>query len=147
MDKHHGRAGTAGRDRRPGELPHAPQPVALSEPEFAEAVRQALKEFRRPDLLATTRCCAPAACATAATPSQRLRNCKRCCGRRRDPDRHSKTQKLHRVLWHTYFEPAPTQEAAAELLDLPFSTYRYQLGKAVEQIIGWLWQQELYGEE
>jgi hypothetical protein len=33
-------------------LPYAPQPVALSKPEFAEAVRQALKDVRRPDLLA-----------------------------------------------------------------------------------------------
>ena len=51
------------------------------------------------------------------------------------------------MLWHTYFEPAATQEVAAELLDLPFSTYRHQLGRAVEQVIGWLWQRELYGLE
>jgi hypothetical protein len=129
-------------------LPHVPQPVVLSEPEFAEAVRQALKDWVRPDLLASSpllrsRCLrdrsdqepTPAqlqellregAEALAATP---------------------KGQKLHRALWHTYFKPAPTQEAAAELLDLPFSTYRYQLGKAVEQIIAWLWQRELYGAE
>lgn len=129
-------------------LPHTPQPVALSEPEFAEAVRQALRDVRRPDLLAQnpllrSRCVrehsdqepTPAtlqallragADALTATP---------------------KLQKLHKVLWHTFFEPAPTQEAAAELLDLPFSTYRYQLGKAVEQITGWLWQREVYGSE
>jgi len=130
------------------ELPHTPPPVALSEPEFAEAVRQALRDVRRPDLLAQnpllhSRCVrehsdqepTPAtlqallragADALTATP---------------------KLQKLHKVLWHTFFAPAPTQEAAAELLDLPFSTYRYQLGKAVEQITGWLWQREVYGGE
>jgi hypothetical protein len=36
-------------------LPHAPQPVALPEPELAEAVRQALKELRHPNLLALQR--------------------------------------------------------------------------------------------
>lgn len=129
-------------------LPVAPQPVALSEPEFAEAVRQALKDVRRPDLL-------------AHSPLLRSR-CLRDRGEAEPTPAHlqallragaetltasPKTQKLHRVLWHTYFEPAATQETAAELLDLPFSTYRYQLGKAVEQITGWLWRQELYGVE
>ncbi|MCL4858594.1 MAG: ATP-binding protein [Caldilineaceae bacterium] len=129
-------------------LPHVSQPVVLSEPEFAEAVRQALRDVRRLDLL---------------THSPLLRS--RCLRDRADEEpapallqtllhegaailkASPKTQKLYRVLWHTYFEPAPTQEAAAELLDLPFSTYRYQLGKAVEQLIGWLWRQEVYGAE
>lgn len=127
-------------------LPHTPQPVALSEPEFAEAVRQALRDVRRPDLL---------------VQNPLLRS--RCVRDQSDPEPTPATlqallragaealtatprlQKLHKVLWHTFFEPAPTQEAAAELLDLPFSTYRYQLGKAVEQITGWLWQREVYG--
>lgn len=129
-------------------LPQTPQPMALSEPEFAEAVRQALKEFRRPDLLAhspllRSRCLRDRTEAEP-TPAQ-LQALLRAGAETLAAT--TKTQKLHRVLWHTYFEPAPTQETAAELLDLPFSTYRYQLGKAVEQITGWLWQQELYGSE
>lgn len=123
------------------------RPVLLSEPEFAEAVRQALKDLRRPDLL-------------ALNPLLRSR----CLRERSDGEptpallqallgegadlltATPRSRKLHRVLWHTFFEPAPTQEAAAELLDLPFSTYRYQLGKAVDEITGWLWQQEIYGK-
>jgi hypothetical protein len=127
-------------------LSQPPPPVALSEPEFATAVRQALKDARRPDLLAH---------------SPLLRS--RCLRERSDEEptpallqsllragaetlaATPKGRKLYRVLWHTYFEPAPTQETAAELLDLPFSTYRYQLGKAIDQVTAWLWQQELYG--
>lgn len=127
-------------------LPHPQQPLALSEPEFAEAVRQALKQVARPDLLAR---------------SPLLRS--RCLRERSDQEptpallqavlregadtltTSPRTQKLHRVLWHTYFAPAPTQEAAAELLSLPFSTYRHQLGRAVDHLVVWLWQQELYG--
>lgn len=50
---------------------------------------------------------------------------------------------LYRVLYHTYFQPAITQEMAAELLDLPFSTYRRHLKKAMERVIEILWQQEI----
>jgi hypothetical protein len=129
-------------------LPLSSQPVALSEPEFAGAARQALKDMRAPDLLARnpllrSRCLRDQAGAEA-TPAHLqalLREGAAFLAA------NAKTQKLHRVLWHTYFEPAPTQEAAAELLDLPFSTYRYQLGKALERLIGWLWQRELYGVE
>ena len=53
-----------------------------------------------------------------------------------------KDTKFHRAIWHTYFEPAPTQELAAELLGLPFNTYRYHLAKGIERIIDWLWQRE-----
>ncbi|HEX9596003.1 MAG TPA: hypothetical protein VF982_03930, partial [Anaerolineales bacterium] len=55
--------------------------------------------------------------------------------------------KLYRVLHHTYFQPAVTQEMAAELLDLPFSTYRRHLKKAVERTTEILWQQEIEGAE
>ena len=39
--------------------------------------------------------------------------------------------------------PAPTQEAAAEVLDLPFSTYRRHLARAVEQLTELLWAVEI----
>ncbi len=43
--------------------------------------------------------------------------------------------------------PAPTQEAAAEVLGLPFGTYRRHLTRGVERVVEWLWQRELYGPE
>jgi hypothetical protein len=51
--------------------------------------------------------------------------------------------KFHRAIWHTYIEPAPTQEQAAERLGLPFNTYRYHLSQGIVSIIKWLWQREL----
>ena len=42
--------------------------------------------------------------------------------------------KLYRALYHTYFQPAATQEQAAELLDLPFSTYRRHLTAGIAQV-------------
>lgn len=53
--------------------------------------------------------------------------------------------KLYKALYHTYFQPAATQEKAAELLDLPFSTYRRHLRSGIKYVTERLWQQELKG--
>jgi hypothetical protein len=49
---------------------------------------------------------------------------------------------LYRVLHRTYLQPAASQEAAAEALDLPFGTYRSQLINATKRVIALLWQRE-----
>jgi hypothetical protein len=56
---------------------------------------------------------------------------------------HPKQIKWYRALHHTYFQPATTQEQAAELLDLPFSTYRRYLRTAIQYVTDWLWAKEL----
>jgi hypothetical protein len=58
---------------------------------------------------------------------------------------HPRDEKLYRALEATYLHPAPTQEAAAERLGLPFSTYRRHLTAGVDRVTGWLWQRELHG--
>ncbi|BAY26714.1 hypothetical protein NIES2100_65300 [Calothrix sp. NIES-2100] len=52
-------------------------------------------------------------------------------------------EKLYRVIHRTYLQPAPTQETAAELLDLPFSTYRRHLKAGMTRIAEILWQREI----
>ena len=42
-----------------------------------------------------------------------------------------KDEQLYRALLRTYLQPAATQELAAELLGLPFSTYRYHLAGGI----------------
>lgn len=127
---------------------HPPQLLVLSQPEFADAVRLALRDYHRPAAL-------------AGNPLLRSRLIAEQSGAEPGPARLQallreaaealratpRGQKLYRALWHTYFEPAATQELAAELLDLPFSTYRYHLTGATRQVIEWLWQRELYGFE
>ncbi len=49
----------------------------------------------------------------------------------------------YRVLDRTYLRPAPTQEKAAELLDLPFSTYRRYRDRGIEAITDWLWDRDI----
>jgi hypothetical protein len=47
------------------------------------------------------------------------------------------------VLQRTFVRAAPTQEAAAEVLGLPFSTYRRHLARALEQVTDLLWAVEI----
>jgi hypothetical protein len=52
-------------------------------------------------------------------------------------------EKLYRALHRTYLQPAPTQEQAAELLDLPFSTYRRHLKSGIDKLSMSLWHREI----
>ena len=119
----------------------------LSQADFTDAVRQALRDLHRPELLARNplirtrlahdyaRAEAPDAEALeglllAAVDALR---------------QHPRDDKLLRAVERTYLRPAPTQEAAAELLGLPFSTYRRHLSQGVERIVACLWDHEVYG--
>lgn len=121
-----------------------PRPIlVLSEPEFVDAVRRALRDYTRSDLLVENpllrspliveRELGEPAAALQVLLVEAVEILK---GNRKD-------EKLYRALWHTYFEPAATQEQAAELLDLPFSTYRYHLTTGVERVTAWLWKREI----
>ncbi|MDN5933904.1 MAG: hypothetical protein L0I24_23000 [Pseudonocardia sp.] len=52
---------------------------------------------------------------------------------------HPRDVKLHRALDRTYVRPAPTQERAAEVLGLPFSTYRRHLTGGITRVASALW--------
>ena len=47
------------------------------------------------------------------------------------------------MLDRTFVRPAPTQEAAAEVLGLPFSTYRRHLAAALDELADLLWAVEI----
>lgn len=53
-------------------------------------------------------------------------------------------EKLFRALEATYFEPAMTQDLAAERLDLPSSTFRRHLKSSIERLTEILWTWELH---
>jgi len=124
--------------------PDAPDPLALSQPEFAGAVRRALRTLHNPSEL-------------AANPLVRTRLLRKRGGGAPDALHELVEQaidalrvdprdaKLARALERTCVRPAPTQEAVAELLGLPFSTYRGHHTRGVERVVAWLWQRELYG--
>jgi hypothetical protein len=121
-----------------------PEPLALAQTEFAAAVRRALRALHNRGEL-------------AANPLLRSRMLRDRPGDAVDALRDlvedaveslradPRDARLLRALDRTYVRPAPTQEAAAELLGLPFSTYRGHLTRGVERVVDRLWQRELYG--
>ena len=132
--------------KQPTTFSQAPSLLVLSQPEFADAVRKALRDYAHTDELATNplmqsrpgRGCRPAGLLAEALRAL-IREAVASLAE------NPKDIKFHRAIWHTYIEPAPTQERAAELLGLPFNTYRYHLANGIERITDWLWQRELNG--
>jgi hypothetical protein len=119
----------------------------LSQAEFTDAVRQALRDLHRPELLARNpllRTRVARDYAAADQPgAEALEGLVRAAV---DTLRHHpRDDKLLRAVDRTYLRPAPTQEAAAEVLGLPFSTYRRHLTQGVGRIVALLWDREVYG--
>lgn len=120
--------------------PPARPGAALSREMFGDAVRTALRDLGRPDLLARSPLLAlrqvrgrgggpEALRATLSDAAAVLRG-------------HPRDEKLFRAIDRTYLRPAPTQERAAELLGLPFSTYRRHRREGVARIVELLWTDE-----
>jgi hypothetical protein len=121
--------------------------LVLSQAEYSDAVRQALRELHDPALL-------------SHSPLLRTRAVRDLAGVD-DPDaeslarvlrmavevlgQHPRDDKLRRAVELTYLRPAPNQEAVAEVLGLPFSTYRRHLTQGVARLVARLWEQEIYG--
>ncbi|TMR10465.1 hypothetical protein ETD86_39350 [Nonomuraea turkmeniaca] len=138
--------------------------AVLTEAEFAEAVRKALRQLSRPDALAAS----PLTRTWLITEQARQarKNPARQAGQagqnpaRQDPAtalgnllrqaiddlrQDPRSVKLHRALTATYLRGTPTQELAAEQLRLPFTTYRRHLTAGIQRLCADLWHQELYG--
>jgi hypothetical protein len=121
----------------------------LSEPEFREAVKNALRAFHDESNLAVNpllrsraiieRAGAPPAATTARIEALRTLVREAADGLRGAP----RTARGYHAVYHTYLDPAPNQEQAADHLDLPFSTYRRHLAAGIERITQHLWQREV----
>jgi hypothetical protein len=123
--------------------------LVLSQPDFADAVRTALRVYTRPQELQSSpllRSRLIVERATTDTPQDQAIALQKLLKAAVDRLQASPRQtKLYRALYHTYIRPAATQELAAELLDLPFSTYRRHLKAGVDDVVEYLWNQELAG--
>jgi TolB-like protein len=114
--------------------------------EFESAVRDALRQYTRADLLTANpllRACLLARRCTQVPTVQDLREM--LAESAGVLFANPRDQKLYRVLELTYFNPVPKQDAAADRLGLSFSTYRRYLRSSVDRICDWLWQQEQEG--
>lgn len=123
------------------------QPViSLSREDFYTAVKQALQDFARPGGLARnpllrSNLVAVTHSKDARESSEVLKSVIKKAAETLQG--HPRDEKLFRALDQTYLHPAVTQEAAAELLDLPFSTYRRHLTSGIQRLAEILWREEI----
>jgi len=133
--------------------PDAPaETVVLAEAEFAAEVGRALRHLHQPESLAQNRLLqarvvrdriSPATAGSSAASPVVLVALIEDAAAAMATDRRA--VQFHRAIDRTYLRPAPTQQRAAEVLDLPFSTYRRHLGRGQDWITAWLWHRELHG--
>lgn len=117
--------------------------ATLDRDAFAAAVREALKTWSRPDLLAGN--------PLLNSDLMRARNAAPDVSSLREMLReavhalaeHPRDQKFHHALRLTWIDPGLSQERVAAELGLPFNTYRYHLSRGLERVASLLWQQEL----
>jgi hypothetical protein len=122
--------------RRPPPIGEPAQSV-LPRDSFDAAVRKALRDFDDAALLQANDLCGTALAHDGAALRQVLTE---ALGELAENPR---ADKLHRAVNTTYFRRVPTQEAAAERLGLPFSTYRRHLTAGVKGLCDVLWGLEL----
>lgn len=120
--------------------------LVLSQPEFAQAVRAALRFLHQPDRLADNpllRSRLVRDHGDSSADTLRALVLQAADSLRADP----RDDRPFRVIDRTFLRPAATQERAAEVLGLPFTTYRRQLARGVDRIVDWLWAREVHGPQ
>lgn len=118
------------------------RPPPLDRAGFADAVREALRDLQRPDRLRASALMQTTLAAGAEGERvDRLRGT--LLSAVAQVGREGRGDTLARVLDQTFVRAVGTQEAAAEVLDLPFSTYRRHLVRAVERVTDVLWAAEI----
>jgi hypothetical protein len=143
-------------ERETGRGTETPKPtlvesvVVLSEPEFAAAVRDALRDYTHVEALSDNPLVQSRLVLEAGNGnSNRTERAAALQGLIRMAGEQLKASprelKFYRALQGTYLQPAETQERAAELLDLPFSTYRRHLKTSIDRVVEILWNRELQG--
>ena len=121
--------------------------LVLSQPEFVEAVQNALRNFTRLDALQNNlllRSRSVNEMLSSQNLGDRIQVLQNLVKQAAESLQSSpRDEKLYQAIYRTYLNPAPTQEQASELLDLPFSTYRRHLKAGMSRVADILWQKEV----
>jgi TolB-like protein len=123
------------------DTPASPPAHGPAYQEFAGALRNALRDYNRLDLLAGNPLLRTRLFAVrdGAGPAQ----LQALLSKTVDALFASvRDEKLRRVIEFTYFQPAAKQEVTAERLGLTFGTYRRHLTTALDRLARWLWDRE-----
>jgi TolB-like protein/Flp pilus assembly protein TadD len=115
----------------------------LSRTDFREALKQALRQYQRTDLLGKSVLLNTELIARSGARGDPPSALKELIGETaRTLFANARDQKLYNVIELTFLKSAPKQEAAADQLGLSLSTYRRSLASAIDRLAEWLWQQE-----
>ena len=122
--------------------------IALSEPDFAEALRDALRLMSRSHSLRGNALLGSRLVMEKLGPNapenERVNGLQKLIVDAANTLQASpRDMKLYRAFYHTFIKPAASQEQAAEVIDVPFSTYRRHLQAAIERVTDMLWRREL----
>lgn len=113
--------------------------------DFDQAVRDTLRSWRRPDVVGDNRITRSRMVAEAGGDDP-VASVRRVFSAALETLRNDPRQtKFHRALTATFLDGIPTQEAAAERLGLPFSTYRRHLTRGLTGLSALLWKAETHG--
>ncbi|MEU9075517.1 ATP-binding protein [Kitasatospora sp. NPDC048538] len=125
------------------DAPAQPGPSALSRSAFDQAVREALAHWRDPAAFAACALTRTRLAADLADPAEELR----ALLRRAVDDLAADPRgvRAREALTAGHFSGAPTQEAAARRLGLPYGTYRRHLRQGLDLLCEALWSRELHG--
>jgi TolB-like protein len=115
----------------------------LTRVEFAAAVKEALRQYTRTDVLAASPLLQAHLLAQRTAGAATVKDlCDMLAETAGALFTNTRDEKLYRVVDLTYLNPVPKQEAAADRLGLSLSTYRRYLRTGVERVCDWLWRQE-----
>ncbi|MFF1872082.1 ATP-binding protein [Streptomyces sp. CB03911] len=120
-------------------------PSGFSRTAFDQAVREALPHWRDQDAFAVCALTRARLVADSDHPAEDLRALLRQAVD--DLARDPRGVRAREALTASYFSGAPTQEAAARRLGLPYGTYRRHLRQGLDLLCEALWQRELYGDQ
>jgi hypothetical protein len=121
--------------------------VVLSQSEFCKAVQQVLRQLGQREVLQRNPLLRSRIVVERAAGSSEAKRIEVLQALVREGveslQSSPREAKWYRALDRTYLHPAPTQESAAELLDLPFGTFRRHLKAGIKRVAELLWQQEI----
>lgn len=123
-----------------------PRPPPSTRDEFVSALRNALRECNRPDLLTRNPLLHARLLAKSDNPGPAelraliVTTVNTLFASPRD-------ERIRRVIELTYFKAVPKQEVVADRLGLPFGTYRRHLTSGLKRLTDWLWQEEQAASE
>ena len=119
---------------------------ALDREQFAQAVKDALRGLGRAEGLRDSPLLEAGLVPGGLGDSERAAALREAiAGAAAELEASPRDRRAFRALHHTYLRPAATQQAAADLLDLPMSTFRRHLAEGIERLTDLLWQRARHG--